>query len=334
MALSRRQSCCNWRAAVSRVQSAFGYGHTQHNARSFSTHQQQDNTASFGFTDVPRSAKQSMVGDVFHRVATTYDTMNDLMSVGVHRLWKQHLIAKLHVNAQTQLIDVAGGTGDIAFRVIDAIRESAQNAGLSQPLMDGATPEAAHVTVCDINASMLKVGKERAIQYGYLTNDDTNSNTATTNSTSSASTSSSRSPLDVGISFVECNAESLPFADNSFDIYTIAFGLRNVTNPDVAIREAYRVLRRGGRFVCLEFTPRLEYSLLQTLYSTYSFNIIPLLGQVVANDRASYQYLVESIAKWKTQDELKQLMNDCQFQAVSYENLTFGICSIHSGYKL
>ena len=257
------------------------------------------------------------MGDVFHRVASTYDVMNDLMSLGIHRVWKHRLISLLAPTQHTQLLDVAGGTGDIAFRFIESVRAIPVSA-YQRAAADGPAVTAA-VTVCDINPSMLAVGKERAIQYSYLSD--------------SAATAPPSSASRVGISFVEGNAETLPFADNSFDAYTIAFGLRNVTNTSAALSEARRVLRPGGVFHCLEFS-KLSLPLLQQLYDAYSFNVIPALGAVVASDRASYKYLVESISKWHSQESLAQLMVAAGMKAVSFENLTFGIAAIHTGYKV
>ena len=276
-------------------------------------------TTHFGYTDVPVASKESLVSSVFHRVASTYDMMNDLMSLGIHRVWKHRLISLVHPTPHTQLLDVAGGTGDIAFRFIDEVNSLPlspyERAAAATPAMTAA------VTVCDINPSMLAVGKERAVQYGYLPSSPT-------------SPSPYPSPsLRVGLQFVEGNAESLPFADGSFDCYTIAFGLRNVTDPAKALREAVRVLKVGGVFHCLEFS-RLSYGALQRLYDGYSFSVIPVMGEVVAGDRASYQYLVESIRKWYGQEELAEVMRAAGMVGVRYENLSMGIAAIHTGYRL
>ena len=271
-------------------------------------------TTHFGFTDVPRADKERLVGEVFHRVANTYDVMNDLMSLGIHRLWKHRLLSLIAPTQHTRLLDVAGGTGDIAFRFIESVRAIPISA-YKRSASDGPAVTAA-VTVCDISPSMLAVGRERAAQYGYL-------------SEQSQSSSSSRVVID----FVEGNAEKLPFDDNSFDAYTIAFGLRNVTNTTAALSEARRVLKPGGVFHCLEFS-KLSLPLLQQLYDAYSFNVIPVMGEVVASDKASYQYLVESISKWHSQEALSQLMTAAGMKGVRYENLTFGIAAIHTGYKL
>ena len=208
----------------------------------------------FGFRQVPLADKQALVDDVFHRVARRYDLMNDLMTAGLHRAWKDDLVTLLDppkAAAPFSLLDVAGGTGDIAFRVVDA----------------GGS--ATRVTVADINADMLAVGRERAAERGY----------------------------DDVVTFVEANAEALPFPDRHHDAYSIAFGIRNVPRIDQALAEAYRVLKIGGRFVCLEFST-VDVPGLEALYDLYSFNVIPALGRAVAGDADSYRYLVESIRRF------------------------------------
>src|SRR6185312_14156730 len=202
----------------------------------------------FGFRRVPEEEKAPLVRGVFDRVATRYDLMNDLMSAGIHRLWKADMVAWLKPRAGQRMIDVAGGTGDVARRALPALGASGG------------------VVVCDVNPSMLEIGRVRALDEGIL----------------------------AGIEFVVGDAESLPFADRSFDLYTIAFGIRNVTRLGHALEEARRVLRPGGRFMCLEFTPSVA-PLLQPLYDFYSFRVLPLLGQVVTGDRDAYTYLAESI---------------------------------------
>lgn len=248
--------------------------------------------ASFGYRDVPIAEKQTLVDAVFHRVARRYDLMNDLMSGGLHRAWKAAMIAWLSPPRSLRrrpfrLIDVAGGTGDIAFRALEAA--------------DGSLS----VTVCDINASMLAVGRERAAARGFAD----------------------------AIQFVEGNAEELPFPDRSFDAYTIAFGIRNVPRIDVALAEAYRVLRPGGRFLCLEFS-QVDVPLLDTLYERYSFAVIPRLGRLVAGDADSYRYLVESIRRFPNQARFRAMVEAAGFARTEVRNLTGGIAAIHSGWRL
>ncbi|KAI3662246.1 hypothetical protein MP638_001443 [Amoeboaphelidium occidentale] len=213
------------------------------------------NTVDFGYKTVPEDEKEKLVAKVFSNVSSKYDIMNDFMSAGIHRCWKDRFISVLQPTADMKLLDVAGGTGDIAFRFIDEARNSAH------------TDEeySANVTVCDINQDMLNVGMQRAQKRGFTSTE---------------------------MQWVCGNAEQLPFEDETFDAYTIAFGIRNVTNIQKALNEAHRVLKKNGRFLCLEFS-HINNPLLRQAYDTYSFNVIPLIGQVVANDRASYEYLVE-----------------------------------------
>lgn len=244
---------------------------------------------SFGYESVSRGQKQERVNDVFHKVASRYDLMNDFMSAGLHRVWKDTMISMLAPpkDKDFKVLDVAGGTGDIAFRI-------AKRAG-----------PAAHITVCDINTSMLGVGEERAV----------------------------KEKLEKQVDFQEGNAEELPFEDNSFDAYTIAFGIRNVPRLAQAVSEARRVLKRGGRFMCLEFS-KVDVPIMDKIYESYSFNAIPLMGEIVAKDRDSYQYLVESIRKFPNQARFEQIIRDEGFSRVSHRNLTGGIAAIHSGWKL
>eukprot|EP01119_Soliformovum_irregulare_P008465 TRINITY_DN21583_c0_g1_i1.p1 TRINITY_DN21583_c0_g1~~TRINITY_DN21583_c0_g1_i1.p1 ORF type:complete len:314 (-),score=49.64 TRINITY_DN21583_c0_g1_i1:79-1020(-) len=264
-------------------------------------------TTHFGFKTVETEKKKEMVAEVFHSVANKYDLMNDFMSAGIHRLWKDEFMKTLHPSPGTQLLDVAGGTGDIAFRFMDAIKSNprysvAQNKNKSR------------VTVCDINPSMLEVGKDRARQKGYLALEDPS------------------------IEFVVGDAENLPVASESVDAYTIAFGIRNCTNIDKVIAEAHRVLRKGGRFLCLEFShiDSLGFAnpIVQSIYDAYSFNVIPALGQAVTNDRASYQYLVESIRRFPSQIDFCDRIEKGGFKLVNYKNLTLGVAAIHSGFKM
>lgn len=241
----------------------------------------------FGYKKVNPSDKTKMVEGVFDNVASRYDLMNDLMSGGIHRLWKNRFVQMMHPRANRKLLDVAGGTGDIAFRYRKAAGESAK------------------ITVCDINKEMLKVGRDRAIDRGYLK----------------------------GFEWVEGNAESLPFDDREFHLYSIAFGLRNVTHIDNALADAYRVLKPGGQFFCLEFS-HLKNAALQKVYDEYSFRIIPKIGEVVAKDRDSYQYLVESIRQFPKQAELSARLETAGFENVKVVNLSGGIAAIHIGNKL
>lgn len=239
----------------------------------------------FGFRKVAADEKADLVRGVFERVARRYDLMNDAMSGGVHRLWKREMVEWLKPQPGMTVIDVAGGTGDIARRFRDA----------------GGGP----VTVCDINESMLRVGRDKAIDRGLL----------------------------AGIDWVVGDAEALPFPDCSVGAYTIAFGLRNVTHIDRALAEARRVLRPGGRFFCLEFS-HVTIPWLERLYDRYSFGVLPALGAVVAQDRESYQYLVESIRRFPPQEKLTGMMAGAGLELVAYRNLSGGIAAIHSGWRL
>ncbi len=243
-------------------------------------------TTSFGFSEVETERRQSLVNQVFARVAGRYDLMNDLMSGGLHRLWKDEFIAWLSPPKTTPfaLLDVAGGTGDIADRFLTA----------SGP--------ASSAVICDISAEMLEAGRKRH---------------------------EGKERLD----FVQGNAEALPFEDKSFDAYTIAFGMRNVTHIEAALAEAYRVLRPGGRFLCLEFSA-VDVPLLDSLYDVYSFKAIPALGGLVAGDTDSYRYLVESIRRFPEQKPYAAMIEKAGFERVQFRNLTGGIAAIHSGWRL
>jgi len=243
--------------------------------------------ANFGFARVAADRKQGLVNEVFAKVARRYDLMNDLMSGGLHRLWKDELVAWLappKTAVSYGLLDVAGGTGDVAMRVL------------------AASGPGTRVTICDISAEMIEAGRGRAGGTDRLT-------------------------------FVRGNAEDLPFANRGFDAYTIAFGIRNVTHIEAALAEAYRVLKPGGRFLCLEFST-VEMPLLDTLYDAYSFNAIPALGGLVAGDSASYRYLVESIRRFPDQKNFMRLIENAGFELVRYRNLTGGIAALHSAWRL
>ena len=244
---------------------------------------------SYGFRDVGAGEKQTLVNDVFHKVAKRYDIMNDLMSAGMHRAWKNALISALNPRKSPgyRVLDVAGGTGDIAFRIVEA------------------SDRQAHATVLDINGSMLGVGAERAEKKGLTPN----------------------------LTFVEANAEELPFEDRSFDAYTIAFGIRNVPRIDVALSEAYRVLKCGGRLLVLEFS-EVELPLLDRFYEAWSFNAIPRIGKAVTGEAEPYHYLVESIRKFPNQRDFAAMITAAGFSRATFTNFTGGIAALHSGWKL
>ncbi len=244
---------------------------------------------SYGFREVRDGEKQGLVNEVFHKVAKRYDIMNDVMSAGLHRAWKDAMVASLgpRKSASYRTLDVAGGTGDIAFRIVEASERKA------------------HVTVLDINGSMLAVGEERAAKMGLSDNLD----------------------------FVEANAEKLPFDDNSFDAYTIAFGIRNVPHIDVALNEAYRVLKRGGRLLVLEFSD-VQMPLLDKFYDQWSFKAIPQFGKAITGEAEPYQYLVESIRKFPNQRDFAAMIEKAGFSRVTFTNYTGGIAALHSGWKL
>jgi demethylmenaquinone methyltransferase/2-methoxy-6-polyprenyl-1,4-benzoquinol methylase len=244
----------------------------------------------FGFRQVPLDDKQALVDGVFRSVASRYDLMNDLMSGGLHRAWKDTLVTAVDPPKGPQpfaLLDLAGGTGDIAFRTIAA---------------GGAGTRA---TVVDINADMLEVGRERAAERG----------------------------LDDAVTFVEGNAEALPFPDRSADAVTIAFGIRNVPRIEAALTEAHRVLRIGGRFLCLEFST-VDVPGLDRLYDLYSFNVIPALGRAVTGDAEAYRYLVESIRRFPRPDAFAEMMRAAGFRRVSFQRMSGGIVALHSGWRL
>jgi len=251
-----------------------------------------DNQSSthFGYETVPVGDKSRRVGEVFHSVAERYDLMNDLMSLGIHRLWKRIAVEVCGVRPGHKLLDLAGGTGDLAFKFAERVAANGREGS---------------VTVADINASMLQVGRDRAIDLGLL---------------------------DAPIEFIQTDAESLPFPDNHFDRITMAFGLRNVTTQSNALKEMVRVLKPGGRAIILEFS-KPQGALLNKLYDTYSFSVLPKLGEWVAHDSDSYRYLAESIRMHPDQQTLASMMDEAGFDSVSYTNLTGGIVAIHRGDK-
>jgi len=245
---------------------------------------------SFGYRSVPENERQTLVNRVFTTVAERYDLMNDLMSGGLHRLWKDDLIAAINPlrgDKAYRLLDVAGGTGDVAIRYARA-----------------SGPQATGV-LCDISPEMIEVGRRRVRAAG----------------------------LEHRITFAQGNAEALAFPDRSFDAYTIAFGIRNVTHIDKALAEAFRVLKTGGRFLCLEFS-HVQVPVLDKLYDFHSFEVIPRLGAIAAGDAQPYRYLVESIRKFPRQERFAEMIRAAGFDRVSYRNLTGGIAAIHSGWKL
>jgi demethylmenaquinone methyltransferase/2-methoxy-6-polyprenyl-1,4-benzoquinol methylase len=247
-------------------------------------------TTSFGFRHVHVGERQGLVNEVFARVASRYDLMNDLMSGGLHRLWKGDLVTFLNPPRSARpyaLIDVAGGTGDVALRVLKA-----SGRGTS-------------AVICDISGEMLAEGQRKA----------------------------ARAPEGGRVAFVQGNAEGLPFADRTFDAYTIAFGIRNVTHVERALAEAYRVLKPGGRFVCLEFSA-VDVPVLDSLYDAWSFQVIPRLGQFVAGDRASYDYLVESIRRFPAQEAFAGMVRNAGFERVQVRSLSGGIAALHGGWRV
>ncbi len=246
-----------------------------------------DKDTDFGFRDVPEAEKPSLVSAVFESVAPRYDLMNDLMSGGLHRLWKAALIDWLRPRPGMALLDVAGGTGDIALRFLDAVKGRGD------------------AVVLDASDAMLEVGRGRALDRGRIE----------------------------GIEWVCGNAEVLPFPDAGFDACTIAFGLRNVTHKDRALAEARRVLRPGGRFICLEFS-RVVLPLLDEIYDRYSFSFVPWLGERVAGDREAYEYLVESIRRFPDQETLAGMIADAGFGEIKIRNLSGGIAALHSAWRI
>ncbi|RZC44049.1 hypothetical protein C5167_037003 [Papaver somniferum] len=273
-------------------------------ARASERSPRQDLRVGSGFKQVPEDEKSKLVGNVFSSVASSYDLMNDLMSGGLHKLWKDRLVSKLHPIPGMKYLDVAGGTGDVAFRIFDSINSVSRRT--TQGALEGNLDDETQINICDINPNMLSVGKKRAAERGLGDN---------------------RSLV-----WVEGDAEALKFGDGTMDGYTIAFGIRNVTHIEKALSEAYRVLKPGGRFLCLELS-HVDVPIFKNLYDYYSFSVIPAVGELVAGDRESYQYLIESIRKFPRQEMFARMVADAGFQKVEYENLVGGVVAIHSGFK-
>tara|TARA_R110001632_G_scaffold112660_6_gene223714 strand:+ start:100 stop:852 length:753 start_codon:yes stop_codon:yes gene_type:complete len=245
-----------------------------------------DKTTHFGFETVPEAEKAGRVQGVFNSVASKYDIMNDVMSVGIHRVWKEAMMDWLAPRSGQKLLDVAGGTGDVSFKFL-------------------ARAGTGHATVLDLTEPMLVEGRKRA----------------------------EAAAMAESLDWVVGDAMGLPFDDNSFDVYTISFGIRNVTRPQEALNEAYRVLRPGGRLMVLEFS-QLPNPMMQKAYDLYSFNVIPRMGQMIANDRESYQYLVESIRNFPDQETFLDMVKMAGFEQAKYRNLTMGVAALHSGWKI
>lgn len=244
-----------------------------------------DKTTHFGFKDVATEDKQGLVRDVFNSVASKYDLMNDVLSFGAHRLWKHYTIASSNVKVGDRVLDIAGGTGDLAHAFSKKVGDSGR------------------VVLSDINATMLSEGRKNLLNQGTS-----------------------------GVAFVQLSGEQIPFSDDSFDCVSVAFGLRNVTDKDQCIREMYRVLKPGGCLLILEFS-KTDIALLEKFYDLYSFNVMPKLGKIIANDEDSYQYLAESIRQHPDQETLKQMVLDAGFGSCEYHNLSGGIVALHKGIK-
>ncbi|CAM4081892.1 MULTISPECIES: bifunctional demethylmenaquinone methyltransferase/2-methoxy-6-polyprenyl-1,4-benzoquinol methylase UbiE [Shewanella] len=244
------------------------------------------NSTHFGYKTVEAEKKADLVADVFHSVAAKYDIMNDVMSFGIHRLWKRFTIESAGARPGMKVLDLAGGTGDLTAKFSHIVGNTGQ------------------VTLADINDSMLKVGREKLRNRGVVGN----------------------------VNYVQANAEALPFPDNHFDIITIAFGLRNVTDKDAAIRSMLRVLKPGGKLLILEFS-KPQHDLMRKIYDIYSFKVLPKMGDIITQDAGSYEYLAESIRMHPDQETLKQMMVDAGFEQVEYTNMTDGIVALHKGYK-
>ncbi|MEZ5534765.1 MAG: bifunctional demethylmenaquinone methyltransferase/2-methoxy-6-polyprenyl-1,4-benzoquinol methylase UbiE [Thiolinea sp.] len=246
---------------------------------------EKEQTTHFGYTQVPVTEKANKVAEVFHSVADKYDVMNDVMSMGIHRLWKRYTIASAGAKRGDQILDLAGGTGDLASKFARIVGEQGK------------------VVLSDINGSMLAEGRKRLVDMGIAGN----------------------------VEYVQANAECLPFDDNSFDIITIAFGLRNVTDKDKALASMHRVLKPGGRLLVLEFSK--PAAPLAPVYDQYSFKFLPMMGKLIANDADSYRYLAESIRMHPDQETLKGMLENAGFERVTYKNMTGGIVALHKGFK-
>lgn len=246
----------------------------------------QEHTTHFGFKQVPTHEKVKMVRGVFDSVAGQYDVMNDLMSFGIHRIWKRIAVQLANVRSGDRVLDLAGGTGDLTL------------------LFEQRVGKTGGVVLADINGAMLRTGRDRLIDKGIAGN----------------------------VRYAQVNAECLPFADNSFDCVCIAFGLRNVTDKDAALRSMYRVLKPGGRVIVLEFSHPTD-KVTEKVYDFYSFNILPKMGAIVAKDADSYRYLAESIRMHPKQEELKKMMQNAGLERCEYFNMTQGIVAVHRGYK-
>jgi demethylmenaquinone methyltransferase/2-methoxy-6-polyprenyl-1,4-benzoquinol methylase len=256
-----------------------------------------NNQVDFGFKKVALEEKTNLVKQVFSNVASKYDLMNDLMSLGLHRAWKSQMIKEINFSKQDNqadisynLIDVASGTGDISFKILRKSKAEAVNC---------------KIDLVDINQDMLEIGKQRAIDHNLFSD----------------------------LNFTTADGENLPFKDQQFDFYTIAFGIRNFTNIDKGLSEAYRVLKTGGKFICLEFSQVNDY-FLQKIYDLYSFKLIPKIGEVILKDKESYQYLVESIRRFPRATEFENMIKQAGFKNTSYKKLNFGVVAIHIGYKI
>ncbi|GFN99634.1 2-methoxy-6-polyprenyl-1,4-benzoquinol methylase, mitochondrial [Plakobranchus ocellatus] len=266
-----------------KVERSISSQNVQHEVESSEGNKKSEKETHFGFQSVAEEDKENKVYQVFENVASNYDLMNDAMSAGIHRIWKDMFLEKFSPSPGTKLLDVAGGTGDIAFRFLK--RVGTPNYG--EVIDDIEMPR-------DVTAQVLHLS---------------------------------------GLSWVRGNAECLPLPDNAFDAYTIAFGIRNCTHVQEVLNEAYRVLKPGGRFMCLEFS-EVKNPLLRSAYDAYSFQVIPVMGQLIAGDWKSYQYLVESIRQFPNQEDFAAMIKSAGFRMVSYQNLTFGVAAIHSGYKI